>query len=74
MEDEMKQNRKPSAKRLSETPLFRLRLRASLLKESFLLKLKTITACFEHDIFHNNLKDNVYGQVCFYKYCRLVSK
>ena len=27
--------------------------------ESFLLKLKSITTCFEHDIFRNNLKDNI---------------
>ena len=29
---------------------------------------------FEHDIFHNNLKDNVYGQVYSYKYCKLLPK
>ena len=23
-----------------------------------------MTTGFEHDIFHNNLKDNLYGQVC----------
>ena len=39
-----------------------------------LLKLKTITTCFEDDIFHNNLKDKVYGQVYSYKYCRLLPK
>ena len=38
----------------------------------FLLKLKTITTCFEHGSFHNNLKDNVYGQVYSYKCCRLL--
>ena len=27
--------------------------------ESFLLKLKSITTCFEHDIFRNYLKDNI---------------
>ena len=34
---------------------------ATLMIESFLLKLKTRTPCFEHNVFHNNLKDNVYG-------------
>ena len=34
-----------------------------------LLKLKGKTACFEHDIFHNNLKDKGYRQVFPYKYC-----
>ena len=67
-------NTTPSAKRLSQTPFFRFWLRASLVIESFLRKLKTITLCFEHDIFHNNLKDNVYGQVYSYKYCRLLPK
>ena len=52
-------NRWPSAKYLSQTPFFRFRLRASPVVESFLLKLKTTTTCFEHDIFHNNLKDNI---------------
>ena len=31
--------------------------------ESFFTKLKTMTAGFEHDIFDNNLKDNLYGQL-----------
>ena len=66
-------NRTPSAKRLSQTLFFRFWLRASLVIESFLLKLKTITSCFEH-VFHNNLKDNVYRQVYSYKYCRLPPK
>ena len=35
-------NRLPSAKRLSQTPFSRFRLRASLVIEYFLLKLKTI--------------------------------
>ena len=52
-------NRTPSAKHLSQTPFFRFRLRASPVIESFLLKLKTITTCLEHDIFHNNLKGNI---------------
>ena len=67
-------NRKPSAKRLRQTPFYRSRLRASLVIESFLLKLKTITTCFEQDIFHNNLKDNVYGQIYYQKYSQLVPK
>ena len=29
----------------------------------FLQKLKTTTTGFEHDIFHNNLKGNLYGQI-----------
>ena len=37
----------------------------SLVIKSFLLKLKTITTCFEQYIFHNNLKDNVYGQIYY---------
>ena len=40
-------NRTPPAKHLCQTPFFRFRLRASLVTESFLLKLKTITTCFE---------------------------
>ena len=55
---------------LRSDSVFRLRLRASLVIGSFLLKLKTIATCFEYDIFHNNLKDNVYGQVYSWKYCR----
>ena len=31
--------------------------------ESFLLKLKIIAMSFEQDIFHNNLKDNIYWQI-----------
>ena len=50
-------NRTPSAKHQSQTRFFRLRLRASLVMESFLLKLKSITTYFERDIFHNNLKE-----------------
>ena len=50
-------NRTPSAKYQSQTPFFRLRLRACLVIKSFLLKLKGITTCFERDIFHNNLKE-----------------
>ena len=42
--------------------------------DSLLLKLKTIPSCFELDIFHNNLKDNVYGQVFSYKYFSLLLK
>ena len=64
--------------RLQQNALVKLRFsnsdRASLLIESFLLKLNTITLCFEHDIFHNNLKDKVYGQVYSYQYCRLLPK
>ena len=52
-------NRTPSAKHISQTPFFRFRLRARPVIESFLLKLKTITTCLEHDIFHSNLKDNI---------------
>ena len=52
-------NRTPVVKQLSQTPFFRFRLRANPVIESFLLKLKTITTCFEHDIFHNNLKGNI---------------
>ena len=40
----------------------------------FLLKLKTTATLFEHYIFHNNLKENVYAQVYSYKYCRLLPK
>ena len=29
----------------------------------FLIKTEDYNYVFEHDIFHNNLKDNVYGQV-----------
>ena len=36
--------------------------------------MKTITTCFEHDIFHNDLKSNVYAQVYPYKYYRLLTK
>ena len=57
-------------KRLCQFPFYRFRPRASPV--SLLLKLKTIAACFEHDIFCSNLKDNVYGQVYSYKYCRLL--
>ena len=46
----------PSAKRLRQTPFFRSRHRADLVIESFLLKLKITTTCFEQDIFHNNLE------------------
>ena len=61
-------------KRVSRTPqtncIFQIRLRAILAIES----LRTITTCFEHDNFHNNLEDSVYGQVYSYKYCRLLRK
>ena len=50
-------------KRLNQTLFLRFQLRTSLVLESFLLNLNTIATCFEHDIFLNNLKDNVYGQV-----------
>ena len=30
--------------------------------ESFLLKLKTITTSFEHNVFHSNLKQNIKGK------------
>ena len=40
-------NRTPSAKHLGQTPFFRFGLRASPVIESFILKLKTITTCFE---------------------------
>ena len=46
------------AKHPSQSPFFRFRLGASPVIV-FLTKLKTITACLEHDIFHNNLKDNI---------------
>ena len=49
-------------KHLRQTLFLRLQLRTSLvieLIEYFLLYLNTITTCFEHDIFHNNLKGNV---------------
>ena len=65
-------NRTPSAKRLRQTLFFRSR--ASLVIESSLLKLKIITTCFEQYIFHNNLKNNVYGQICSQKYCLLLPK
>ena len=52
-----RRNRTLSAKRLYQTPFFRFQIRASLVIESFLLKLKTITSCFEHDTFHNNLRE-----------------
>ena len=48
--------RTSSAKRRWPTPIFRLQLRASLMTGSFLLKLKTITTCFEQDIFHTERK------------------
>ena len=32
-------------------------------KSLFLQKLKIMTTGFEHDIFHNNLKGNLYGQI-----------
>ena len=48
---------------LEVTKRNRSRLWVSLVIESFLLKLKTITTCFVQDICHNNLKDNVYGQI-----------
>ena len=54
-------NRTPSANRFLETPFSRFWLEASL--ESFLLKWKTITMCFEYDAFHNDLNDNVWEQV-----------
>ena len=37
---------------LHQNDLARLRFSDS---ESFLLKLRTMAMCFEHDIFHNNL-------------------
>ena len=67
-------NRAPSAKGLSQTPFLRFWIRASPVIESFWLKLKTIILCFEHDISHKILNDNVYGQVYSYKYCRLLTK
>ena len=36
--------------------------RACLVPGSFLLRLKTITMCFEPNIFRNNLTGNVYKQ------------
>ena len=56
-------NRTPLGKRLSQTPFSRFQSKTS----NSLFFLKTITTCFEHDIFHNNPKDNVYGQVYSYK-------
>ena len=41
---------------------------------SLLLKLKTISTCFEHDSFHNSLKDNIYEQFYIKKYSRLLPK
>ena len=67
-------NRTPSAKRLSQTPFFRFWLRASLLIESFLLILKTTTACFEHDIFRNNLKDKGLWTSLFLPILQVASK
>ena len=52
-----RRNRTLSAKRLNQTPFFRFHIRASLVIESFLLKLKTITSCFEHDTFRKNLRE-----------------
>ena len=49
--------------RLQQNALDKFRLRASLVMESFLLKLKIIAMSFEQDIFHNNLKDNIYWQI-----------
>lgn len=50
-----------------KTPLKRLRFRSPTLSKygdsDFLLKLNTISACFKQDIFHNNLNNNVYGQI-----------
>ena len=47
----------------SKTPqsisVFQIPTRSKSSDRVFLTKLKTITACFEHDIFHNNLKDNI---------------
>ena len=31
--------------------------------ESFLLKLKTITTCFEHGIFHNKLMESLFLEI-----------
>ena len=47
--------------RLQQNSLVKLRFSDSDSEQaqSFLLKLKTITTYFEHDIFHNNLKDNI---------------
>ena len=52
-------NRTSSAKDLCQTPFFIFGLRARPVIESFLLKLKTIATCFKHDIFHNNLNENI---------------
>ena len=35
--------------------------RGRLVIGSFLLKLYTVTVCFKLNVFHNNLKDKVYG-------------
>ena len=66
-------NRTPQAKHLGQTPFFRFPLRASLVIESFLQKLKTLM-CFEQDVFLRNVNYNVYGQVYFCKYCQLLPK
>ena len=38
----------------------------------FFTKIRDHNYVFEHDIFHNNLKDNVHEQVYSHKYCRLL--
>ena len=62
---------------LQQNTLDKLRFLPAPIRSServLLLNLKTISTCFEHDIFHNNLKNNVYGQVFSYKYYRLLPK
>ena len=49
--------------RLQQNTLVKLRFSDSAQSKSsdrsFSLKLKAITTCFEHDIFHMNLRDNI---------------
>ena len=64
----------PSAKHLSQNLFFRFRLRAILVMKSFLLKLKTMTACFEHGISHNDTNGNVHGNILSLKILQIATK
>ena len=33
-----------------------------------------MSTCFKHDIFPNNLKNNIHGQTYDYKYCSMLPK
>ena len=59
-------------KRLQQNAFVKLRFADSDSGQVYFTKIEDHNPCFEHNIFHNNFKYNVYGQVFSYKYCKLL--